>query len=353
MLSHEDWLTERRTGIGGSDAASVFNVGYGCRRRLAYDKRNIPPDFPFDETLPIQLGNLLEPFFAGQYGLKTGRLLSQSKSRVHPTIPAARVNPDRLIFKSEAPLSQFLETALLPKDTGVLEIKAQGAAVYSKTKREGLSDQYILQQQHALFVTGAEWGSFQIGNRDSGHSTHWDVTRNAELQRDLEKEIPAMWSLIQSDAPLPDRLPVDDFRCSECQWRRSCQGDSLVHVSGKSDLVVAEDIRPLLAQYDVRKPLFDEANALLDETKEALRTALVERPAVRVGWGDADRKVYYRGQDGRITWQGEELAKKYGKLRDEVKSRLPGDAVVGFDEEFPPAASFMRQGAPFRRLSIY
>lgn len=345
MADRTDWLAERKTGIGGSDAAGVFNAGYGCRRRLFYDKRNIQPDFPFDETLIMALGTLMEPFFADQYSSKTGRFLSRSESRYRVGCPEARVNPDRLIFRQEAEYLRYESTGDLT-DFGVLEIKAQGFATFSKTRREGLSDHYVIQEQHGMYVTGATWGSFQIGNRDSGESMHWDVERDYTIQKELATEIPKIWALIQSDAAMPDRLPVDDFRCAGCQWRRTCQGDSLVHVSGKSDLVTAEDIRPLLAEYDIRKPLFDEAEALLEETKEALKTALVERPAVRVGGGDKDRKIYYRAQDGRISWQAADLAKAYDKLLAHVQG---SEGVSGF----PLSETFMRQGMPHRSLRIY
>jgi hypothetical protein len=341
MTDRKQWEAQRRTGIGGSDAASIFNVGYGCRRRLFYDKRGIEPDYPFDESLIIKLGNLMEPFFADQYQEKTGRILSRSESREHPKYPEARVNPDRLIADTQR------------KDPGVLEIKSQGSAVYSKTKREGLSEQYIIQEEHGMFVTGTEWGSFQIGNRDSGESTHWDVERSADIQKELEREVPAIWKLIQSDAELPDRLEVDDFRCSGCQWRKTCQGDALIHVSGKSDLIPAEDIRPILADYDQRKPLFDEAEALLEETKEALRSALVDRPAVCVGAGKKDRKVYYRSQAGRTSWETEDLIKKYEALRLQMRGGHTGGGEESFDAEYPAAEKFKREGLPFRVLRIY
>lgn len=124
-----------------------------------------------------------------------------------------------------------------------------------------------------------------------------------------------------------------------------CQGNALIHVSGKSDLIPAEDIRPLLAEYDRWKPLYEEAEAGLEETKEALRSALVDRPAVCVGAGKKDRKVYFRSQAGRTTWETEELVKKYEALRTMY--------VAQNETEYPPAEKFKREGLPFRVLRIY
>lgn len=341
-MERKEWLEQRRQGIGGSDAASVFNVGYGCRRRLCYDKRGIEPDFEHDSTLVMELGNLFEPWLAKEYKRKANRWISPSVSRQHPLHPEARVNPDSLIFLTEAQFRQFEEDRTVDPAAGVLEIKAQGRGAFSKTKRVGMPQDYILQINHAMWVTGTEWGSFQVGNRDSGESTHWDVSADKTLASELAREVPALWKIIRSDGPLPERLDVEDVRCSSCAWRVTCQGDALVHVTGESDLVEAEDLRPLLVEYDERKKLLDEATALLDETKEAIKLANEERPSARVAWGKKDRKIYFRGQDGRISWLGEDLAILYEQLRKKVG-----------DETFPHASTFRRQGPPFRTLRVY
>ncbi len=335
MTEREQWLEQRMTGIGGSEAASVFNVGWGCRRRLAYEKRRIEPDYPFDETLIMGLGSLMEPWFAEQYVEKTGRTVSAPSSFSHPKHPEMRVNIDRLI-----------EPVQEKPGRGVLEIKSQGRAVFSKTRREGISEGYILQVQWGLTVTGLDWGSFAIGCRDSGELVHWDVPRDASICNEMLDAGPKLWAQIQDpNAELPERLEVDDPRCSSCGYRKMCQGNALIHVSGKSDLIPAEDIRPLLAEYDRWKPLYEEAEAGLEETKEALRSALVDRPAVCVGAGKKDRKVYFRSQAGRTTWETEELVKKYEALRTMY--------VAQNETEYPPAEKFKREGLPFRVLRIY
>lgn len=43
-LGREDWLSWRRKGIGGSDAAAVMGISpFHTKRDLYYDKRNIQP----------------------------------------------------------------------------------------------------------------------------------------------------------------------------------------------------------------------------------------------------------------------------------------------------------------------
>ncbi len=346
-MERQEWLEQRRTGIGGSDAASVFSIGYGCRRRLCYDKRGIEPDFPRDEVMAMKLGTALEPVFAEEYRRKAKpeQWLAETGSWQHPTIQAARVNPDRLIFQTKKALLAYQATDRLGPNDGVLEIKSQSRGTYSKTKRVGLPQDYIFQLNHAMWITGTEWGAFQVGNRDSGESTSWPVDADKTIIDELEREVPKLWNIISNPTEsLPERLDVADGRCSECQWRITCQGDALVHVTGESDLVEAEHLRPLLVEYDERKALFDEAEALLDETKEDLKLACDEMPSARVGWGKKDRKIYFRGQDGRVSWLGVEMAEVYEKMRG---------MLGGTEAPFPEAVKFRRQGPPFRTLRVY
>ena len=54
------FAAERLTGLGGSDAASLLNIGWGCRRRLWYEKRNVEPDYKREENAAMELGQVLD-----------------------------------------------------------------------------------------------------------------------------------------------------------------------------------------------------------------------------------------------------------------------------------------------------
>lgn len=357
-----EWLEARLTGIGGSEASAVFNLGWGCSRKLAYTKRRIEPDYPRETSLIMALGNLMEPFFADQYVEKTGRTVSSPAAFTHPDHPELRVNIDRLIQEVDGKTGR-----------GVLEIKSQGRATYSKTRREGMSEDYILQLQWGMLVTGCQWGSFAVGCRDSGEMTYWDVDRDEDICNSFLTAGPKLWADIKGDGPLPDRLEVDDKRCGSCEWRQTCQGNALVHDDGtdKNDLPYAEDIRPLLMQYDEVMEKFTEKlpdgskgtvdDLRLAEVKEELRTALGSRAAVAVSWPSRDRKIYFRAQDGRITWKSDDLVKVYEDMRRHLRLRMllekPGlpeeDVDAEFERLYPPAEKFKRQSVPFKTLRVY
>lgn len=268
-MTRPDWLAERRLGIGGSDVAGLFNVGYGCKRRCWYDKRSIPEDFPRQENLAMKLGHVLEPFFATQYFDITQRSVRVlDKAIVHPIIPELRVNIDRAVTRGGV--------------EGVLEIKSVGRAMFFKIKREGLPVDYILQLQHGMLVSGMPFGAFAIGSRDSGELLHWDVEAEASIQASILEAGPKFWSRVEN-GPIPDALEPDDRRCQECSWRTTCQGNALVQLAPASDYEADESLAPLVREYVDRRALVKEADGLMEEVKAELQCKLGERTMVTAG----------------------------------------------------------------------
>lgn len=346
----ERFLAERKKGVGGSDVASVFNVGYGCRRRLWYDKSNIAPDYDQEENDYMLLGKALEPFFAEKFHRKTGmNVMIRPEPIVHPLFPEMRVNVDRSIMSDENREDESSE--------GVLEIKSVGRGPFYRIKREGLPEDYILQQQHAIEVVGANtgttsWGYFAIGNRDNGDLMYWRVERDPAMAARIIEEVPRFWQEVQSGIP-PMRLEPDDNRCQRCAWRNSCQGNALIQiVEARGDkLERDETLAPLADEYLTRKALFDEAEALIEETREQLKTEFGDREAIQAG----GHKMYYRPQ---VSQRGDfkELALAYEEMRTFIRSaaedpeRLQGLPLL--KDRFLPAESYKRP-SPSRPFRFY
>lgn len=341
-MTREEWLTERRRGVGGSDAASLLNIGWGCRKKLWFDKRDTPADFPRKETKAMTLGKLLEPWFSEQYACETGRdVVAMDKPMVHESVPELRVNVDRLVFKNGNPNERG----------GILEIKSVGRAAFYKYVREGLPLDYVLQLQHGMLVANATWGSFAIGSRDSGEVSYWDVDRNETICKEILIEGPLFWVQVQN-GPMPDALEPDDPRCGKCEYRVTCQGNALIQIE-TGEMPQVQELAPLVEEYIQRKALFDEAEALKDETAEELKTKLGERQAVYAG----EHKIYFRPQAGRTTYKGEELVAKYNELRKLMvtlaqNSADPNDLPTLY-AGFPEGKDFIGKSKPSRPLRIF
>ena len=356
----ESFLAERSTGLGGSDIASLLQpflkeeVKYGCQRKLWYDKSGIEPDYPQDDTGPMRLGRILEPHIAEWHTEATGDKLSAPGVIRHPQFPELLVHIDRIVEDADH------------KEPGAAEIKALGPDMYWQTKREGIVTDYLLQLEHGMLCSGLKWGKFIVGNRAyGGKPLAWSHDADPDIQEAILVEGPAFWKTLGNEAQAPERLEPDDKRCGTCQWRRTCQGNALMHSTDKDHLPQAEDIRPLLIEYDEVNAKFCEKLAdgtrgtaddlRLEEIKQQIRAVLDARSAVAVAWPSGkDRKVYYRQQPGRTSWQTDELICRYEKMRVDRRAEMP----VGFDEkqfdaDFPPVAAFKREGIPYRTLRIF
>jgi putative phage-type endonuclease len=294
IVNREAWLAERKQGIGGSDVASVFNTEFGCKLRLWRDKRNEEPDFPSEENDVMQIGTLLEDFFARKYAKQTRSIVVRRKRpAVHKQYPWMRVNVDRMIH---------LDINGQDKGKpGVLEIKSVGLGQFYKVKREGLPEAYLFQMQHAMEVIGTNWGAFAIGCRENGRLEHWRVEKDKVLAQVIVAEEAAFWKQVES-GEMPARLDPADSRCQRCEYRRSCQGDALVELMPERNGEIERDNRlfPILNELIGRKELLKQAEQLVNESEEVLKTELADRQAVEVEDGQGNiNKVYWRPQDNR------------------------------------------------------
>lgn len=263
---------ERLTGLGGSDIAGIFNMGYGCALRVWRDKRGQSPDNPDEDAPLLELGHVLEPFFAKRYEKLTGRQVHPEPMHRHPDIPYLLVHTDRGIIDPERP------------DMGVLEIKAVGRNVFYKMKRQGVTEDYVLQLQHGLLVTGRKWGEFAIGNRDSGELLPpTRIEADPEVHKAILDHAPVFWAQVEN-GPAPDLLDPDDPRCEWCRYRNSCQGAALAPVREREgDYTVDETMAPLFRELIERKALLKEAKELCEETEEEIKAKLGDRTMVSAG----------------------------------------------------------------------
>ncbi|MEX2367695.1 MAG: YqaJ viral recombinase family protein [Pseudohongiellaceae bacterium] len=146
-MSRDAWLSIRKQGIGGSDAAAAMGISpYQSALELWMNKTGRTPNGEGERIIgrraPMYWGSVLEPIIAEQYSKLTGRKVRRVNSVLqHPDADKRWMlaNLDFAIVGSE--------------DTHILECKTAGE-FGAKHWKDGVPDYVMCQVQHQLAVTG-------------------------------------------------------------------------------------------------------------------------------------------------------------------------------------------------------
>lgn len=138
--THDEWLSYRRTGIGGSDVAAICGMSrYSSPMSVYMDKLGDLP--PLEDNPRMKAGRILEPIIADWFAEETGyKVVKRNAMFQHRQHPFMLANIDRW----------------LPGMNAGLEIKNTGE--HSKDDWLGATapTEYILQSNHYMAVTGAD-----------------------------------------------------------------------------------------------------------------------------------------------------------------------------------------------------
>ena len=270
-MDREQFLKERLTGLGGSDIHHLFNTEpYGWKRKLFYEKTEQEPDYPVVTSNVMKRGNKLEQLIRDEYSEVTQRKIRRVNRMINnEQLPWAMCHLDAEIV------------AIDDKGTGILECKSVGRPMYYKIKDDGIPDSWIFQMQHYLLTTGRQWGSYAILWADNWEFISFDIEADKELQRSIEEAGESFWRMVEN-GPAPDRLDVKDKRCSNCEFRNTCQGEQLMKLAKveSNDIPLDNSLDVLMKEYVTMKDLQQEATELVDSKKREIQEALGDRVLV-------------------------------------------------------------------------
>lgn len=142
-MSRENWLTERRKGIGGSDASAIMGQNPWSSPLTVYlDKLAIAPEK--EETEAMRQGTDCEEVVAQRFSRETGIKVQRcNKLFHHPNYPWMLANIDRQIVCK-----------------GFVGLECKTTSPYNETDFDSgnIPPNYFWQCQHYMAVTGAdEW----------------------------------------------------------------------------------------------------------------------------------------------------------------------------------------------------
>ncbi|WP_346234537.1 lambda-exonuclease family protein [Lysinibacillus telephonicus] len=162
-MEREDWLEERRKGIGGSDAGAIMGFNkYKSAYQVFLEKTGQYSEEVDNEA--VYFGNALEDFVAQEFAKRTGKKVRRmNKMLVHPEHSFMFANLDRVVVGEKA----------------LLECKTASEYVKGEWDGEDIPASYLCQVHHYLAVTGYQ--KAYIAVLVGGNKFVWK-----EIQRDDE-----------------------------------------------------------------------------------------------------------------------------------------------------------------------
>lgn len=187
----DEWLEQRRRGIGGSDVAAIMGLSQYrgpyevWAEKLGYVQ---PADLSMVEA--VQWGNILEPVVGSHY------------AALHPERTVRRVNAVcRSIGRPHAQASLDYEVKDPELGWGILEIKT--ASLYREHDwDEGVPLYYLTQVTHYMSVTGRKFADVAVLIGGQKYR-EFRVIRDEDDIMAVDKAVDDFWSMVEGNVEPP------------------------------------------------------------------------------------------------------------------------------------------------------
>jgi hypothetical protein len=275
---------ERSTAIGGSDVGDLVgdSIEGCCTRRLWYDKKGVPADFPFKGNRHTRRGEVLEPIAAAEFAAgERFVLVTPSAWILHPSASYIGVHLDATLcpadrYHGDDPAGQH--------ELGILEVKCPSSRVWYEWRAGGPSLKARLQLQWGMMCSRLTWGYITAFNADLWDYDRWRIERDDDMQGDLFTLASKFWPSLQEDEnPWPKLDAVDNPTCRKCPWRRTCQGINKDWIpedrdpGSRIEVIESDDLVESVSNFLAAKQVADAANEAVELARAELRENIGER----------------------------------------------------------------------------
>lgn len=265
-LSREDWLKYRNKGIGGSDVAAICGISkYKSALELWMEKTGQIEHGESGEA--AYWGTMLEPIIRDEFVKRTSIKVRCLKAILkHPKHSFMLANLDGV---AKDPVY---------KDC-IFEAKT-ASAYKSEQWIDGIPEEYMLQVQHYMAVTGYQraYVAALIGGNTFVHKV---IERDDELIDMIIKLEEHFWNCVLTNTP----PSIDGSNgCTELLNR--------LYPIGRSNhqIILPEEATSLITQYDIAKEREKEITETKDEAINKLKAMLGENETGIIG----DRTVIWK-----------------------------------------------------------
>ena len=280
-MSNKDWLLHRKKGIGGSDAASVFELNpYKSPVNVYVDKNSEEVDEK--DQLKLKIGREFKNFIAKEFSLITGKQVRNINGILrNDNYPFAIANIDKGVVGEKA----------------FLECKVNN--FYSKKDwQKGVPIHYEIQCHHYMAVTGAThcYIAALIGSEDI--LIH-KIDRDEEIINSLMKQEETFWN----ECILGDKAPTPDGSEKYSKYLKSKYKET------KGESLIIFEREDKLSRYDEVVGLIKELQLEKNAIEQYIQNEMKEYETAYIG----DRKVTWKSQN-RSSIDTKRLKEKHPEI---------------------------------------
>ncbi|MCM1246728.1 MAG: YqaJ viral recombinase family protein [Roseburia sp.] len=291
-MSHEEWLAERKKGIGGSDAGAICGLN-PYRSPLAVYQDKISTETDDTDSESMRQGRDFEDYVARRFMEETRKKVRRAnviyKSRQYPFMYA---NVDRLIIGEHAGL----------------ECKTASAYSADKWKNGHIPESYELQCHHYMAVTGTD--AWYIAVVILGKDFLWHrIERDEDLIRNLVSIESDFWNshVIPRVMPEPDGSESSE-RLIRQMTGRAASAKEIPLTGFDEQLKRRMEIAELMGRLDAEKKTIEQKLKLYMGDAEA-----AENERYRITWKNSRTERL----DAKALKQEEpEIYQKYAKTTE-------------------------------------
>lgn len=284
----KDVKTDRHLYIGGSDIASVMGESrYKTPFKLWCEKTGKIPTPNLDNVEAVHFGTILEDVVAKEFTRRTGKAVRQApKGYVHPEYDYMVAHIDRIITGTDE----------------LLECKTTNFFKADEWKDENIPNEYILQVQWYLGITGRKRGYIAclIGGNQFNYKC---IEFDSELFDLMVKCAKEFWEKIQTDTP-PELVAEDDEAMKDLYGKS--QSDLIIDMTVPNDEREAEAITELEEAIAYRQQLVAERLSADKEIK-AVDVKLQNLIQDNLGLKTKNYQVTWKLQKGNFVYDREQM----------------------------------------------
>lgn len=189
-MTHEEWLLDRRNGIGGSDVATILGLNKWKSPYQLWLEKTGQILLNQEQSEPAYWGNVLEEVVAKEFTERTGKKVRRRNQVFsHSQYPFLRANIDRDIVGENA----------------ILECKTTNAFLAKEWESEEVPPAYLCQVQHYMNVLDKDY--CYIAVLIGGQKFIWKrIDRDQELIDVITERLVDFWetNVLEGNEPVID-----------------------------------------------------------------------------------------------------------------------------------------------------